>query len=142
VNDKLLENVDKSGVFHLPDEHRPAIEGTTARLDYHLLRVDLGQCRTGNAVLRKLGHALHFPAWYGANFDALFDCLSDPGWQPAKGHVLMITGIESLHLADPAACSTLIEVLAAAADARHATGKPCWILLDAALENVATMPEA
>lgn len=28
-------------------------------------------------VHRKLARSLHFPAWYGRNLDALYDCLTD-----------------------------------------------------------------
>ena len=37
------------------------------------------------ALLKQLGEALNFPDWYGANFDALHDCLTDPDCLPG-GH--------------------------------------------------------
>jgi hypothetical protein len=43
----------------------------------------------GNRCSREQGSGLEatrgrpaFSDWYGANFDALFDCLTDPDWQP------------------------------------------------------------
>ena len=35
-------------------------------------------CRDGmEAIHRQLARALEFPAWYGGNLDALYDCLTD-----------------------------------------------------------------
>ena len=37
-------------------------------------------CRDGmEAIHRQLSEALDFPDWYGANLDALYDCLTDLG---------------------------------------------------------------
>jgi hypothetical protein len=43
----------------------------------HYVEVDLESARDRKAVLRAIGRALAFPTWYGANLDALYDCLTD-----------------------------------------------------------------
>jgi hypothetical protein len=42
------------------------------------------------ALLRDLAQALHFPKWFGGNWDALQDCLGDLSWSHARGHVLIV----------------------------------------------------
>ncbi len=39
--------------------------------------LDGGQIRTCGAFHALLARALGFPAWYGGNLDALYDCLTD-----------------------------------------------------------------
>lgn len=51
----------------------------------HYVEVDLQNARDRKAALRAIGRALAFPAWYGANLDALYDCLTDLPEQ-AAGH--------------------------------------------------------
>jgi hypothetical protein len=43
----------------------------------HYVEVDLERVRDCKAALRAIGRALDFPSWYGANLDALYDCLTD-----------------------------------------------------------------
>ncbi len=53
---------------------------------------DLG---TRDTVMASFANALMFPAYFGHNWDALFDCLTDFFWIRAKLIVLEVQGIES-----------------------------------------------
>ena len=51
----------------------------------------------GKAVLfERFAAALAFPDWFGANWDALEDCLGDLSWRPDAGRLLVIDGFETL----------------------------------------------
>lgn len=41
------------------------------------------------ALLRAIAAALRFPGWFGQNWDALEDCLTDLSWLDAEGYVLV-----------------------------------------------------
>jgi hypothetical protein len=58
-----------------------------------------------------IAEALAFPEWFGGNWDALEDSLSDLSWRPSKGHVLLLGGV-----APGDAAGILFDVLRAAAD--------------------------
>jgi RNAse (barnase) inhibitor barstar len=62
-------------------------------------------------ALDAIGAALSFPAWYGRNLDALFDCLTDLSWQPDGEHVLVWAGHRQLQAADPEGYRALLAVL-------------------------------
>lgn len=142
MSDKLLKSVDASGIFHLPPVRQSAIEAAARQAHFCCLTADItGQSSTPDC-LRQLGAALNFPIWYGANFDALYDCLSDADWQPAKGHVLFINGMAGLRASDPADFATLIEVFQSAAEARRPLRTPFWILIDAPARGIPSLPEA
>ncbi len=55
------------------------------------VEVDLSNLRTRKAALQAIGQALGFPQWYGANLDALYDCLTNLP-QGTAGFVLMLRG--------------------------------------------------
>ncbi len=51
---------------------------------------DLSACDDRKAVLQEIGRAFAFPDWYGANLDALYDCLTDLAEPGAAGLVVVL----------------------------------------------------
>ncbi|PKO36797.1 MAG: hypothetical protein CVU33_16505 [Betaproteobacteria bacterium HGW-Betaproteobacteria-6] len=142
MSDKLLRNTEISGVFHLAPGRHDAIETASQLAHLRFLKVDIVGPSSAPDVLRQLGSALDFPTWYGANFDALYDCLADPDWQPAKGHILLINGLTRLRRLAPEDFATLIEVFQAVVEARRKAHTPFWILIDAPARGIPTLPAA
>lgn len=139
MNERVLAEPSRSGVFWFP-------QGDAATAARHaglkVLAADLGQFRDRAGVLNELGRAWDFPDWYGANLDALHDCLTDPDWQPAAGYALVLSGLDKLNATNPDDFQTLIEVFRSAAEIRRANGTPFWILLDAPAAGVPPLPDA
>ncbi|MCB4360713.1 barstar family protein [Quatrionicoccus australiensis] len=130
-----------SGLFHFLPVDRPGIEKIARQHGSRLLAVDLGHAGSRELVLHTLGQALAFPDWYGANFDALHDCLADEEWRGKCGSIVLISGLTTLRKTDPDAYTTLLEVLSSAAhiaDAKH----PLWLLLDAPAPGASPLPVA
>jgi len=133
----------RAGLYHLPGSRRQQLREMAEQAHLHLLHVELGTHTELGEILAELGKVLHFPAWYGANLDALHDCLTDPDWQPRRGIVIRITGLDELQQNTLPACTPLLEVLGSAARERSATAKtPLWILLDTPGHGIAPLPEA
>lgn len=138
----LLTRPDRSGVYTLPPELQGVLTAAATSAGIALLTVDLFRCRTAASVLTKIGQALKFPDWYGANFDALNDCLGDPEWNPAPTLIVRFDGLKTLHDAHPESLATLVEVLQAVADERRSAGCAFWLLLDTPARGVAILPRA
>lgn len=131
-----------SGLFFADRARFPAIEKRAESQRCQVLAVDLaGQAKTA-AILEQLGSKLHFPDWYGANFDALYDCLSDPDWQPAPGHLILLGGLSNWQSIIPDDFATLIDVLQAVIEARQDSPKPFCIVIDTLADSIATLPQA
>lgn len=60
------------------------------------------------ALLRAIAEAFGFPDYFGANWDALDECLRDMSWAPAAGYVLVVTGAEGLWQRDPRLAARLV----------------------------------
>jgi len=101
MNDQLFENAEESGVYYLPPAHQGSAADAAKKKGLLVLTVEIAARANKDQALKQLGAALHFPTWYGANFDALFDCLTDPDWQPGRGHVIMIKGMIDLRATNP-----------------------------------------
>lgn len=105
-----LTDAARSGVYRVPrtDEVLDAVRGTG--LD--VAQADLGSVRDKSELLQALARALGFPDWFGGNWDALEDCLSDLSWRPGTGQVLLLRGHDALL---PDDLGVLLDVLAASA---------------------------
>src|SRR5262249_6792536 len=57
-----------------------------------LVRIDLAGAEEKDEILERIAKALAFPSWFGGNWDALEDCLTD---LPGGGHVLLIENAEA-----------------------------------------------
>lgn len=119
---KLLERLQdpaKSGVYRATrvDAIADAVRGT--KLNF--ARIALEDATAKPALLRSIGAALGFPGWFGENWDALEDCLTDLSWRPAQGHVVIFESIGSLSTDD---LGVLIDVLSSAAQFWATQGTP------------------
>lgn len=139
MNQSFFRDPGRSGIFHLPTLSRRAVEAAAAGLD--IREADLRQSQDKQGVLNELGHTLRFPDWYGANLDALYDCLTDPDWYPASGQVLLISGLARLQDADADTFSALLDVFLAASEARRETGTPLWVFIDTPSPELPALPQ-
>lgn len=140
MNDQLFESTEESGVYYLPPAHQGSAVDAAQKKGLLVLTVEIAARANKDQALEQLGAALHFPTWYGANFDALFDCLTDPDWQPARGHVIMIKGVIELRATNPDDFATLIEVFQAATEARREAASPFWVLIDTPARGIPVLP--
>ena len=68
-------------------------------------------CHTKAGVLGEFARVLDFPAYYGKNWDALEECLTDLQWLPAPGYLFFITEAEELLPDQAEEYATLIAIL-------------------------------
>ncbi|PPE66241.1 barstar family protein [Caldimonas caldifontis] len=84
----------------------------------HFLYANLGQAQTKQEVLEGIAEAFLFPAHFGKNFDALYDCLTDlvnkSGPQP--GFIVVLEQIPDNPRFDREAREQLLDVFRDAAD--------------------------
>ena len=63
-------------------------------LDY--VYIDLKRVSNKESLLKAVARALHFPSYFGMNWDALNDCLKDMSWKPAAGYVVVLDNFRSV----------------------------------------------
>jgi len=81
-----LQDASRSGVYRVAraDEVEDAVGGSP-------LRIAKIRYAEKPVLLKNMAAALEFPDWFGANWDALEDCLGDLSWSKASGHVLLFS---------------------------------------------------
>jgi barstar (barnase inhibitor) len=73
------------------------------------------------SLLENIATALAFPEWFGQNWDALEDCLTDLSWNPAGGYVLIFENARS--------GDVMTDILASAAEFWRGRDKPFFAVL-------------
>ena len=86
----VLADVTRAGVRPLPPGSATRLAEAAAQLGFSCARIDLDGCEDKAALLARIAAALHFPDWFGQNWDALADCLGDLSWLPTPGHVVLL----------------------------------------------------
>jgi hypothetical protein len=115
LTDRLLD-ASRSGVYRAAraDEIVDAARGSKLSV----VRIAFADKDT---LLKNLAAALDFPDWFGGNWDALEDCLSDLSWHKADGHVLLF---EEVKPSDD--LGVLIDVLRSSAEFWAGRGQPFY----------------
>lgn len=75
------------------------------------------KCQTTAGLLTEHARALDFPDYFGHNWDALEECLTDLEWLPAKGYILLITDAGCVLPDDEEEYETFLEILRDAGEA-------------------------
>lgn len=108
----ILRDVKASGVY--------VLEGSTSVGDvekfaqgngfaFFLLRGT--EVRTKVDFLSSAAAALSFPDYFGNNWDAFEDCLTDMSWHEAPGYVLLLDEFEAFAEDSPDEFRTALEIL-------------------------------
>lgn len=89
-----LSDASRSGVYRAPraDEVLDAALGSAIRVS----RIGLGGASDKAALMERIARSLEFPNWFGGNWDALEDCLTDLSWLEGAGHVLIFENATQL----------------------------------------------
>ncbi|MCK0510774.1 barstar family protein [Aromatoleum buckelii] len=125
----VLQQPDRAGVYHLPQRGGNAITQAARELDFRVLRVDLSGCADKADFLARIAAGLHFPDWFGQNWDALADCLADMAWLPADGYVIILEHADRFRVAAEADFIAALETFDEAAREQAADGIPVWIFV-------------
>ncbi len=93
-----------------------------AQTGLHAMVIDRAQVFDKTTLLHALYQSCQLPAYFGFNWDALLDCLSDFGWHAAKGYALIVRNTEAIKTRNPDDWATFLEVVRDAAQRRADAG--------------------
>ena len=139
----LLRDISRASVYHLP--HLPLagreeiIAGAEA-CGYAVFRVDLAGIEAKAGLLEALARDMAFPEWFGANWDALADCLGDLSWRPAEGYLVLLEHCDLLHARAEDDFVTALQLFQAASSEWREQGVALWCLVDMQADGIAWLP--
>ena len=125
---KILSKAKLSGVYRpaqAPDEIARAAK--TAKL--YIVKLDLRTVQGKSEFLARLAKALKCPPYFGMNWDALNDCLTDLSWLDDEGWVVILINGQDFTAKNQNDFNTAIDVFQAAAEYWRSHAKPFWIFV-------------
>lgn len=130
---ELCSDAGRSGVYRSNDAER--LVAAAAAKGLCVARIAAAGPADKPALLRAFAAALRFPDWFGGNWDALEDCLTDLSWIRAPGYLILIEGSDRLAQDD---LGVLREVLVSAAQFWSGRGTPYFAVF---VPGPAALPE-
>jgi hypothetical protein len=85
------------GMYRIDAEARQrVIAGDAFPEAYFIAVLDGEEAGTRAGFFTEIARKLRFPDYFGRNWDAVYDCLTDLNWLPAGGYVLVFDGLGAL----------------------------------------------
>ena len=93
-----LKDIKEAGVYLVTCE-LDDVRAAAKEAGFALFDVDLSEVRSKSEFLAAIAQKIEAPEWFGKNWDALADALSDLSWKKAPGYVLLLVhGNENFNL--------------------------------------------
>jgi RNAse (barnase) inhibitor barstar len=101
-----------------------------------------GQELTSKAeFLAAIAQAMHFPSYFGRNWDAFEECLNDLSWVPAKGYLLIFDQAERFARAQPEEFATALDILRDGIKSWQAQSTPMIVILRGLGQAASDLPQ-
>jgi hypothetical protein len=119
-----------SGVYRIDATERARVlSGDALPADATVAVLDGQQASSRETFFSEIARELRFPDYFGHNWDAVYDCLTDPSVLSATGTVLMLDGFGMFARNDPAQWATGLTVLREACAFWQPLSSPLIVLL-------------
>lgn len=94
------------------------LQDTATKLGHHFLYANLATAQSKQDVLDMIAQQFTFPAHFGKNFDALYDCMTDPLHKsgPQPGFIVVLEHIPANGKFDKEAREQLLDIFRDTAD--------------------------
>ena len=113
-----LKNVRSNIVQSIRAFHVHELQAAASQLNQHFLYANLASAQSKQDVLDMIAQQFTFPAHFGKNFDALYDCMTDPLHKsgPQPGFIVVLEQIPANARFDKETREQLLDIFRDAAD--------------------------
>jgi hypothetical protein len=114
----LLTGAVPAGIYRWPapgSTRRSDVDAAAAVAGWRLYWLAGQHVTDKDEFLRLCADTFKFPDWFGDDWDALHDCLTDLTWEePAAGYLVVYAGWQALAQEEPPTFATALEIFAEA----------------------------
>lgn len=121
IKDLPLKRVKANIVQSIRAHDAQELQGAAQQLGHHFLYANLGSAQSKQDVLDSIAAQFTLPAHFGKNFDALYDCLTDPLYKSGQqiGFIVVLEHIPVTSKFDKETREQLLDIFRDAADYWH-----------------------
>ena len=126
----LFHSYLNSGVYTVnPDRNIGIVKKAAIENGLEYFHIDLKKVDDKAGLLKKVAHALGFPKYFGMNWDALGDCITDMSWKPAAGYVLLFSNFKLFAANNPEDMKIIWNIFDSSVDYWKQKEVPFYIIL-------------
>ncbi len=126
----LFKTHTKSGIYNIgPIPDLNEIEQSARACGLTFVRFDLSGIATKEGFLQTVAGELKFPSYFGMNWDAFEECMTDLSWCPSKGYALVFDNLEAFAQSAAKEVQVMRSILKSAADFWKKQETPFYVLL-------------
>jgi RNAse (barnase) inhibitor barstar len=125
---ELLPDSERAGVFESsldPDE----ITAAAKTVGLQVFKLDLRRTSGKLKFLEQIAKTFRFPSYFGKNWDALNDCITDLSWLDGAGWVLLLTHCRDFAAEHEDSFTTALTLLSSTAKHWRTRRKPFWVFV-------------
>jgi RNAse (barnase) inhibitor barstar len=121
AKDAPLKRVKANIVQSIRAHSLEELQSAATQLGHHFLYANLGACQAKQDILDSIAEQFTFPAHFGKNFDALYDCMTDPLYKAGQqaGFIVVLEHIPVTSKFDKETREQLLDIFRDAADYWH-----------------------
>lgn len=127
---RALAQEQNPGVYRFQSEASAEfLRGEAENAGWKFYYLDGSKIFNKKSFLEKIARAMKFPAYFGKNWDALNDSLTDLQGIDTNGYILLFQAPERFSKNSPADFQVAMEILESAIEYWHEQGIPFYVLL-------------
>ncbi|GAA5180471.1 barstar family protein [Niveibacterium umoris] len=129
-----------NGVFRCTTEQATALQRAAEQRRYITAAIDLPRDVSPPTIFEGFASAMRFPEWFGNNWDALADCLSDLSWLDEEGYLIILRGCGRAFPKHEGNWAMLMDILKESAAFWQREGVPFCVLVDEGPQDLPPLP--
>lgn len=129
---RLFQSEAASGVYRLyRDQNIHEVEKAAGLHGLLFINIDLSGVSAKEGFLKTVARSLQFPAYFGMNWDAFEECLTDLSWYRAKGFAIVFKDIRAFSENDRKESGMARKILKSAAAFWKKQNTPFYVFMQA-----------
>jgi len=137
----ILSDFRACGVFRVADDTPiKDLEELAKHHNYTFFFLDGAEIADKEEFLNHASAVLSFPDYFGNNWDAFEDCLTDMSWHKTDGYLILYDNFEAFAKHAPDQFKTALEILRDSIEFWRERKKPLFVLLRGHGEQLPELP--